>query len=306
MDFSKVQNNRDANQVTRAFLDSIFVEPRYLDSRVPDLHFELWGKTFSSPIMIAAFSHIGRVHAGGMPEMARGAKAADIVNFAGMGHEDELGRILETGAATVKIIKPYKDRKRVYSLLKYAEEHGALAVGMDIDHSFDNKGMNDLVLGDEMAPVSAEELKDFVQAARLPFVVKGVMSVQDAEKSVKAGAKGLLISHHHGMMPCAAPPLMVLPRIRRAVGQDADLFVDCSIDTGADVFKCLAMGAKAACVGRCILPAFREEGAEGVRKYVQGMADELRGMMARTGSVSLNEIAKDVLWDADQGAPLRY
>lgn len=306
MDFSKVQNNRDANQVTRAYLDSIFVEPRYLDSREPDLQFELYGKTFSSPIMIAAFSHLRHNHPGGMVEMAKGAKAANIVNFAGMGHEDELVNILETGASTVKIVKPYKDRQRVYSLLKCAEEHGALAVGMDIDHSFDNKGHNDLVLGDEMAPVPQEELKDFIQATKLPFIVKGVMSVQDAEKSVKAGAKGLLISHHHGMMPCAVPPLMVLPRIRKAVGNDADLFVDCSIDTGADVFKCLAMGAKAVCVGRCILPIFREEGAEGVKKYVQGMEDELRGMMARTGSVSLREMAQDVLWDADHCTLLPY
>lgn len=304
MDFSKVQNNRDANQVTRAYLDSIFVEPRYLDSHEPDLRMELYGKTFSCPIMISAFSHLGHTHPGGMEEMARGAKMADICNLAGMGDEKELESILATGASTVKIIKPYADRKRVYSLLETAKKHGALAVGMDIDHSFDGKGHNDVVLGDEMAPVPLEELREFVQAAGLPFIVKGVLSVQDAEKCLKAGVKGILVSHHHGMMPYAVPPLMALPRIRQAVGKEMDLFVDCSIDTGSDAFKCLAMGAKAVCVGRSILPAFKAEGAEGVKKYLDGMKDELRAMMARTASVSLDRIAENVLWDGDQGKPL--
>lgn len=304
MDVSKVTNLRDANQLTRAYLDSILVEPRYLDSCVPDLSMELYGRRFSSPVMICAFSHLGNQHPGGMAEMARGAKAADICNWAGMGSEEELAEILATGAGTIKIVKPYADRERVFSMLRYAEASGALAVGMDIDHSFDHRGQHDVVLGEQMSPVSTEELRSFVQATRLPFIVKGVLSVHDAVKCAEAGVSGILVSHHHGMLPYAVPPLMALPRIKAAIGNSMDIFVDCSIDTGADTFKCLAMGAKAVCVGRCVLPIFQEKGAEGVKQYIDRMNDELRGMMARTASPSLDRIARDVLWDSATGKQL--
>lgn len=296
MDTSKVTNMRDANQLTRAYMDSILVEPRYLDSCVPDTSMTLYGKTFSSPIMICAFSHLGKTHPGGMVEMARGAKLADICNWAGMGDEEELDGIIATGAPTIKIVKPYADRERVFRMLRYAEQQGAMAVGMDIDHSFDHRGQPDCVLGIDMKPVSTEELRSFVQATKLPFIVKGVLSVYDAVKCAEAGVSGILLSHHHGMLPYAVPPLMALPRIKAAIGSSMDIFVDCGIDTGADAFKCLAMGAKAVCVGRCVLPTFHDRGAEGVADYVNAMNDELRGMMARTASPTLNRISEDVLW----------
>lgn len=296
MDCSKVKNMRDANQLTRAYLDSILVEPRYLDSCVPDLTMELYGRKYASPIMIAAFSHLNSTHPGGMVEMARGAALADVCNWAGMGDKEELDGILATGAGTIKIIKPYADRNHVIDMIHYAEAQGCTAVGIDIDHSFNSKGYNDVVLGIPMQPVTREELRGFVQETKLPFVVKGVLSVQDAVKCAEAGVKGALISHHHGIVPYAVPPLMALPKIRAAVGNAMDLFVDCGIDTGSDAFKCLAMGAKAVCVGRCILPSLHDNGAEGVQSYLEAMTDELRAMMARTCSKNLNNIPADVLW----------
>ncbi len=306
MDLSKISNLRDSNQITRAYFDSILVEARYLDSQVPDLSMSLFGKTFSSPIMIAAFSHLSGTHPGGMVEMAKGAKLAGILNWAGMGDEDEFTRIRETGAETIKIVKPYKDREKVFRYLKHAEKEGALAVGMDIDHSFDHRGYNDVCLGMEMEPVTREELVSFVKATNLPFVVKGVLSVQDAVKCKDAGVSGILLSHHHGIQPCAVPPLAMLPRIKNAVGNGMEIFVDCSVDTGADAFKCLALGAKAVCVGRAILPSLHDEGAGGVLKYVERMADELRALMARTASKSLSNIPSDVLYDASTLKPLLY
>ncbi len=294
-------NPRDANQLTRAYMDSILVEPRYLDSAVPDTSMELFGKRFSSPIMIAAFSHLSGTHPGGMPEMARGARLAGICNWAGMGDEQELSDILKTGAETIKIVKPYADREKVLCMLRFAKENGALAVGMDIDHSFDHRGNPDNVLGMEMRSVSREELCEFAAVSDLPFIVKGVLSEADAEKCAYAGVSGILLSHHHGIMPYAVPPLMALPRIRAAIGGSMDIFVDCGIESGCDAFKALAFGAKAVCVGRSILPALKEKGAEGIKEYIGNMNDELRGMMARTASRDLKHIPNDLLWDALTG-----
>lgn len=297
MDFSQVKERGNANDITRAYMDGLLIESRYIDSCVPDTTFELYGKTFSSPIMTAAFSHLFHWHNNGMVEMATGAKAANICNVVGMGDEKELGAILSTGADSIKIIKPYANRQEIYNRLEHAYKNGAIAVGMDIDHSFNKKGEADVVCDLLMHPITIEELRGFVQATPLPFVVKGVLSVEDAKKCVEAGVSGIIISHHHGISPCSVPPLMILPKIREAVGDKIDIFVDCGITTGADAFKALALGAKGVCVSRVILESFREKGAQGVEEYITNMNDQLKSLMARTGCSDLSKMNADVIWN---------
>ncbi len=297
MEFSKVKNSNDTNEVTRAYLDGLLIESRYIDSVTPSTNLSLYGKMFSSPIMIAAFSHLDGWYENGMVEMANGAKQAGICNWVGMGEEEELGRVLATGAACIKIVKPYADRSWVYSRLQHAYQNGAIAVGIDIDHSFNKCGEDDVVNGLVMHPITLEELRSFVQATPLPFVVKGVLSVADAEKCLQAGVKGILVSHHHGIAPCGVPPLMILPDICKAVGGKMDIFVDCGIESGIDAFKALAMGATAVCVGRAILEPFKKVGGQAVPEYIKAMNDQLRSTMARTGAADLATIRKDVLWD---------
>ena len=292
---NKIANPADANEWTRAYLDSILVEMRLLDSCVPDTSCTIFGRKFATPVMTAAFSHLDRMHEGGMVTMAQGAAEAHALNWAGMGSAEELEGILGACPETVKIVKPYMDRDLVREKLQHAYKASAIAVGMDIDHSFNRKGQHDVVLGMEMAPVSFEELKSFVAETPLPFVVKGVLSVQDALKCREAGVSGILVSHHHGMIPYGVPPLMILPEIAQAVGADMDIFVDCHIDTGADTFKALALGAKAVCVGRAVLDDFGKSGAEGVRAYIEAMTEGLREMMAKTGAADLASIDPGVL-----------
>ncbi len=297
MDFSQIKVKGDANQITRAYMDGILIETKFIDSCVPDTSFNLYGKTFASPIMIAAFSHLDQWHENGMVEMAKGACKADICNWAGMGEEEELENILQTGASTIKIVKPYADRKMVFDRLTHAYKAGALAVGMDIDHSFNRQGEVDEIRGIYMQPVSFEELCSFVKATPLPFIVKGVLSVDDAVKCMEAGVRGILVSHHHGITSYAVPPLMVLPEIVKAVGDKMDIFVDCSIDTVFDAFKALALGAKAVCVGRAVAEPFKAKGADGVCEQVDKMNKQLRATMAKTGAANLSQISKNVLWN---------
>lgn len=300
MDFSHVKDAANSNQITRAYFDGLLCEARYLDSVVPDLKMDLYGQTFESPIMIAAFSHLSGTHPNGMVEMALGAKQSGICNWAGMGDQAELESIIGTGAQTIKIVKPYVDRQMIFDRLQHAYENGALAVGMDIDHSFTRKGTCDSIAGLDMSPVTAEELAEFVKATPLPFIVKGVLSMQDAEKCVKAGVKGLLVSHHHGLISCAIPPLMLLPQLHEAFGDQVDLFVDCGIASGYDAFKALALGAKAVNVGRAVLPSLQKDGKDGVEAFVAGMNDQLRGMMAQTGCATLDQIDASILWNLNK------
>ena len=285
----------DSDRITREYFDSLLLEMRHLDGREVDTSFSLYGESFVTPIMTAALSHLDKVHNKGMVELAKGAAAAGAVNWAGMGDDKELSEITQTGARTIKIIKPYADNRLVFDKIAYAEQCGVLAVGMDIDHGFNSLGKYDEVDGYEMRPKSMEEIREFVRASSLPFVVKGVLSERDAYKSLEAGAQGIVVSHHHGIMDYAVPPLMILPDILKVVGGQIPVFVDCGITKGADVFKALALGASAVCVGRVLMKPLGEQGAEGVCRTIARMNDELKGIMAKTGCYDLSHMDQKVI-----------
>ena len=288
----------DSNQITREYFDSLLVEMRHLDGALPETGLELFGEQFRTPVMTAALSHLGNVRENGMVQMAEGARLAGAVSWAGMGDEKELEDITATGARTIKIIKPYVDNDYILQRIAHAEKCGVMAVGMDIDHSFSGKGKYDVVLGMEMRPKSLEEMKEFVKATKLPFVVKGVLSVKDAEKCLEAGVKGIVVSHHHGIIDYAVPPLMILPEIVRVVQKQIPVFVDCGIESGSDVFKALALGADAVCVGRALMGSLQVNGAEGVQEKIASLTEELAGIMARTGASDLSQIDPSVIWKA--------
>ena len=288
----------DSNQITREYFDSLLVEMRHLDGALPETGLKLFGEQFSTPVMTAALSHLGNVRENGMVQMAEGARLAGAVSWAGMGDEKELEDITATGARTIKIIKPYVDNDYILQRIAHAEKCGVMAVGMDIDHAFSGKGKYDVVLGMEMRPKSLEEMKEFVKATKLPFVVKGVLSVKDAEKCLEAGVKGIVVFHHHGIIDYAVPPLMILPEIVRVVQKQIPVFVDCGIESGSDVFKALALGADAVCVGRALMGPLQVNGAEGVQEKIASLTEELAGIMARTGASDLSQIDPSVIWKA--------
>lgn len=286
----------NSDQITREYFDSLLVEMRHLDGQKPDTSFELYGEKFRTPIMMAALSHLNNICDDGMVEMAKGAALAGAVNWAGMGDEEELERITATGAKTIKIIKPYADNDLILKKIAHAKRCGVLAVGMDIDHAFNGKGEYDKVLGYDMMPKSHEEIRRFVEATDLPFVVKGVLSTRDAYKCLQAGVKGIVVSHHHGIMDYAVPPLRILPEIVKVVNGQIPVFVDCGIASGMDVFKALALGATAVSAGRVIMQPLGRSGAQGVKEQVEQMNEELKGVMARTGSKDLKHIDPSVIW----------
>ena len=224
----------DSDRITREYFDSLLLEMRHVDNKMPDLSFSLFGERFDTPIMTAALSHLDGLCAQGTVEMAKGAKQAGAAAFVGMGDKEELEKITATGAGTIKIIKPYADNAVIFDRIAHAKSCGALAVGMDVDHAFDGQGNYDTVMGFAMRPKTADEIRSFVQAAGIPFLVKGILSVKDAYKCLQAGAAGIVVSHHHGIMDYALPPLKILPHIVKAVGGRMMVFVDCGIASGMD------------------------------------------------------------------------
>jgi len=290
-------NPGDSNRLTREYIDSLLIEPRNIGGVPPSAALTLYGQPFDTPIMTAALSHLKD---DGLVKQAEAAKAVGAVNWVGMGPEEELERILAAGAKTIKIIKPYKDNERILKKIAHAERFGAFAVGVDLDHSFNSEGGYDVVLGEEMRSKTLEEIKTFVQATKLPFIIKGVLSVRDALMCLDAGVKGIVVSHHHGIMRYAVPPLRALPAIAKAMKGQMPIFVDCCIESGYDVFKCLALGATAAGIGRGLMPSIEKEGARGAEKFLADATNQLKGIMARTACKDLSAITEDIIWPPER------
>ena len=288
----------DTNLITRQYFDEILVEMRHMDGVTPDTTLELYGERFATPVMMAALSHLkGQGNQGdGMVEMAQGAALANCVNWAGMGEIEQFDRIAATGARSIKIIKPYADESMVLSRMERAEAAGALAVGMDLDHSFNSKGEPDVVLGLPMRPRTMKEIEGYVKRTKLPFIIKGVLSAVDARKCLDAGVQGIVVSHHHGILPSVVPPLMVLPEIAQVVGGRIPIFVDYGVMNGMDVFKCLALGATAVSVGRPVMSPIIEKGAQGAAQVIEDVTTELKAAMARTCSPDIRHIDRSLLW----------
>lgn len=288
----------DANEITARYMDSILIEQRLIDSVCADTKTVICGTEFDSPVMTPAFSHLGAYNGReytGLEEYSFAAKNKNILNFVGMMENDDFARIINTGAKTVRIVKPYADNAKVIDQMQYAVEAGAFGIGMDIDHIFGADGY-DVVVGEKMAAQTFEMLSAYVELSDLPFFVKGVLSVADAIKCADLGAKAIIVSHHHGRLPYAVPPMMVLPEIKEALaGRDVQIIVDCGIASGADVYKALALGADGAAFGRAMLPSLEKNGINGVEEFIANINSELRFIMSCTGFAKVADINDECL-----------
>lgn len=263
------------------------MEMRIIDAVKPSLMTEVFGERFDSPIMMPAFSHLNKVGKGGrkpMQEYAAAARNLNLLNWVGMEPDEEYEQIVKEGARTIRIIKPFADHQEIRRQISFAEKCGSIAVGIDIDHVVGKDGGYDVVDGMPLGPVMLEDLKGYVRAANLPFIAKGVLSVQDALKAKEAGCKAVVVSHHHGRLPFGIAPAQILPKIRKALeGSGMYIFADCSVDSGYDAYKLMALGADAVSVGRGILSPLLQDGTEGVEKKVREMNSQLSELMLYTG-----------------------
>ena len=282
----------DSIQIAREYMDSLLVESRLLGAVRPIARFDFLGETFDTPIMTAALSHIDLV------AMAEGAAKAGAAVSIGMGDNETLGAVINTGAKVMKIIKPYEDHDEIYSRIRYAEENGAIAVGMDVEHSIHAGDPEpDNIHGLQMKLPTLDELREIIGSTKLPFFIKGALSVHDAVKAKELGCAGIILSHHNGLMRYAVPPVMILPEIREEVGNDLILIADGGMESGFDAFKALAMGADAITIGRPLMEALNVNGADGVRDKMKEMTDQLLAMMYRTSSPDIKNIDPSVIWE---------
>ena len=136
-----------------------------------------------------------------------------------------------------------------------------------------------------------EQLRQIKAIAGLPFIVKGVMTVKGALKSLDAGADAILVSNHGGRVLDGCPATAeVLPEIVEAVEGRVPVLVDGGIRSGTDIFRALALGAQAVVIARPYVCAVYGGGAEGAVALTEKLRNELADTMQMCGVHSLAEI----------------
>lgn len=269
-----------------------------------DLSIELWGRKLAMPIMAAPMTGTpynmgGKIsEAEFIEEIVAGSLLAGTSAMTGDGADPAMYESgLKSGAAhkgtTIAIIKP-RAQAEIIKYIRQAEAAGVLAAGMDIDGA----GLITMAMkGQPVSPKTLEEVKEIIASTKLPFILKGVMTPEEAELAVQAGASGIVVSNHGGRVLDHTPGAAeVLPRIAERVRGKLTILVDGGVRTGADVLKYLALGAQAVLVGRPLVVGAFGNGREGVALMLNKMKSELLQAMLLTGTADVKKVSKDILF----------
>ncbi|WP_317230558.1 alpha-hydroxy acid oxidase [Clavibacter sp. MX14-G9D] len=123
------------------------------------------------------------------------------------------------------------------------------------------------------------------------LVIKGVQSIEDAQRFVDAGVDGIVLSNHGGRQLDRAPiPFHLLPEVVREVGQDTEVMVDTGIMNGADIVSSIALGARFTLIGRAYLYGLMAGGRQGVDRTIAILSDQIVRTMKLLGAHSLEEL----------------
>lgn len=128
------------------------------------------------------------------------------------------------------------------------------------------------------------------------LVVKGIQTVDDAALVADHGADGVILSTHGGRQLERAPvPFEILPRVREALDDRIEVFVDGAVTSGADVVACLCQGATAVGVGRAYLYGLMAGGEVGVERVAELLGEEIITTMQLLGRTSVGTLGPDCL-----------
>ena len=273
-----------SSTVNRAYLDSLFFTPRFLSSAKADTTSTILGVPVSAPVFCGPMSGWNQLGTTTLEECARGLKYAGSMLMLGIGGSDELQRAIDSGVPVIKVVKPYRNTDLIFQKLEDAESRGCVAVGMDIDH-FHGRLKGDLAdLTDTFAPQSDDTMRKAVAHTRLPFIIKGVLGVDDGRKAVELGARAIVVSNHgRASLDCATPSVVALSDVVAAVGSQIEVYVDTGFKTGNDVVKGLALGARAVGFASSVLLAWGAGREAGVRRFVELLAAEMQRTMSALG-----------------------
>ncbi|KYH31062.1 L-lactate dehydrogenase [Clostridium tepidiprofundi DSM 19306] len=274
------------------------------DVKEPDLEIEMFGHKMSLPIFAAPVSGTTLNMGGKFTEeeyiswVIEGCLNAGIYPMVGDTAVDSflitnLEQLKKNDGKGIPFIKPWENTN-VIKKIKMVEESGAFAVGMDIDAC----GLITLALhGKPVMPKTIDDIKEIVNSTKLPFILKGIMTVDEAELAIKAGVSAIVVSNHGGRVLDHTPGVAeVLPKIAKAVKGKITILADGGVRSGVDILKMLALGADAVLIGRPFVTASFGGQTEGVKIYIEKLKSELKSAMILTGCESVKNIDESILY----------
>ena len=231
-----------------------------------------------------------------------GAANSGCLGWAADGIEDPL----DTYKRRLEVVKEFKGRaiaqikprtqQEIFERIDLVQNAGAPFFAIDIDSA--GRAARALP-GNTVEPKDLKKLKEIVKYAKIPFMAKGVMTVEEALMCAEAGCGAIIVSNHGGRVLSSTPATMhVLPDIVKAVrdrGYKMPILIDGGVRDGGDVLKALASGAHAVLIGRPMLRASLGGGVKGVEMQFKRFQGELESSMVLTGTADVRNVDPAIL-----------
>ncbi|CAG2107396.1 unnamed protein product, partial [Medioppia subpectinata] len=247
------------------------IRPRYMvDVSHRDLTVQVLGHRIRGPICVSPFGLNRRFHPNGEFETANGVAQFGTTMIVSSGSCVTLEEISTAEPELNKWFQMfiYKDRQMSADMARRAQEAGYKALVLTVDQPvmglrYYNMKSNYTdkdervnyrpykTTKDVAMDADWDDVKWLKSQVRIPLVIKGILTAEDARLGVDSGADAILVSNHGARQLDGAPAtLEALPEIVAEVGRECEVYLDGGVRSGADVFKALALGARAVFVGR--------------------------------------------------------
>ena len=291
----------------RAF-DRWVLRPRVMRrSSSPDLSIELFGEGVRFPVLVAPVAYQDMADPEGEIATATGAGAVGTITVVPGTAHHELEAIAAAGdGAKWWQLYLFNDRSMSEEIVRRASAAGYRAICLTADAPTRSRRGLPVRGGsrrreDDAPAYEADVSWDDIGwlkgiAPDLPLLVKGVLTPDDAELAVRAGADGIVVSNQGGrQLDGCAGTLDVLPEVAGAVGDDVPVLMDGGVRRGTDVLKALALGATATLVGRPAMWGLAVGGAQGVADALSILRDEFEDALAMSGCPTPEDISRELV-----------
>jgi (S)-2-hydroxy-acid oxidase len=307
-------------RANRAAFSRWLFRPRVLvDVATVTTEVELLGHTLSMPILAAPTAMHRLLDPEGELATARACAAAGTLMCVSSITTRRHAEIRDAAPGAPRWLQVYilADRGRTEAHLDEAADCGYSAVVLTVDTPYWARRERDLRLGFEVPPdlpipyastddslratgiafvpvspsVSWRDVEWLAGRTRLPVLVKGVLTREDARLAVEHGAAGVIVSNHGGrQLDCVAASLDALPEVVEAVAGSVPVLMDGGVRRGSDALKALALGAQSVLVGRPLLYGLAADGEAGVARVLALLQDELARTLALLGCTRPAEV----------------
>ncbi|MHC5066115.1 MAG: alpha-hydroxy acid oxidase [Planctomycetota bacterium] len=291
---------------------------RLVDVAKIDMRLELFGEELPSPVLLAPMGDQGNWHADG--ELAS-VRAAAKGGHRAMVSTLSTYSIEEIAAASSQPLwfqlYPTGDRGITAELVQRAEATGCRVLVLTVDTPITGNRERQVVALDRILgavkttgnfagrdpfpfpldPSMTWDMVDWLRAkTNMPIVLKGIVTREDALLARERGVDGIVVSNHGGRQEeSGRSTIACLPEVVAAVEGVMPVLIDGGIRRGTDVFKALALGAKAVCIGRPYGFGLACFGEAGVLRVLELLDAEVERIMALAGTRSLDSISSAYL-----------